>query len=190
MNPSPSHDGVGAEPPHRLTARPASARPRPGYSYPSGVADLDPIALVRAAMDLAAAAGARGDPPFGALLVGADHAIVARASNRQVSGDDPSAHSEIELLRVAARAGHRPPLRGYTIVVNAEPCSMCASAIVKAAPTELIYGASHEPHMDPDLSVADVFARARRPPRVTGGILAVESAAQIAAFRGGSPPID
>jgi tRNA(adenine34) deaminase len=145
---------------------------------------------VRAAMTLAAEAGARGDPPFGALLVDPDGAVVARASNRQVSGDDPTAHSEIELLRLAAAAGHRPPLRGYAIVVNAEPCSMCASAIVKAQLDELIYGAPHEPHMDPDLSVADVFARARRPPRVTAGILAPDSAAQIASFRDGFSPVD
>jgi tRNA(adenine34) deaminase len=147
-------------------------------------------ALVRQAMALAAEAGARGDPPFGALLADASGAVVARTSNRQVSGDDPTAHSEIELLRVAARAGHRAPLGGYTLVVNAEPCSMCASAIVKAAPSDLVYGASHEPHMDPDLGVADVFARARRPPRVIAGILAAESGAQIASFRAAAPPVD
>lgn len=148
-------------------------------------------ALVREAMTLAGEAAARGDPPFGALLVDAAGSVVARASNRQVSGDDPTAHSEIELLRAAARAGHRAPLTGYTVVVNAEPCSMCASAIVKAAPSALVYGAPHEPHMDPDLGVADVFARARRPPRVIAGILAAEAAAQISSFRSATDaPID
>jgi tRNA(adenine34) deaminase len=147
--------------------------------------------LVRQAMALAAEAGARGDPPFGALLLDASGAVVARASNRQVSGDDPTAHSEIELLRVAARGGYRPPLDGYALVVNAEPCSMCASAIVKAAPSTLVFGAPHEPHMDPDLGVADVFAHARHPPRVIAGILAPDSAAQIASFRvGADPPVD
>ena len=141
-------------------------------------------------MTLAAEATGRGDPPFGALLVAPDGKVVARASNRQISAADPTAHGEIELLRTAARSGHRPPLRGYLIVVNAEPCSMCASAIVKAGLTELLYGAPHEPHMDPDLGVADVFARAQRPPRVTPGILAAEAAAEIASFRKAAPPID
>lgn len=141
-------------------------------------------------MALAGEAGARGDPPFGALLLEPGGAVVAQASNRQVSADDPTAHGEIELLRLAARSGHRSPLRGYRIVVNAEPCSMCASAIVKAELAELIYGAQHEPHLDPDLGVADVFARARRPPRITAGILAAEASAQIASFRGTDPPID
>ena len=140
-------------------------------------------ALVQLAMTLAAEAAGRGDPPFGALLVSPHGEVVAMASNRQVSGDDPTAHAEIELLRVAARSGYRPPLAGHTLVVNAEPCSMCASAIVKAAPAALVYGAPHEPHMDPDLGVEDVFARAGNPPRITAGILATESAAQIAAAR-------
>jgi tRNA(adenine34) deaminase len=151
-----------------------------------------PEQLVRTAMTLAAEAGSRGDPPFGALLVSPHGEVVAMASNRQVSGGDPTAHAELELLRAAATAGHRPPLRGFTVVVNAEPCSMCASALVKAEIGALVYGAPHEPHMDPDLEVTAVFARARRPPQVTAGVLAEESEAQIAAYRADSDgaPVD
>ena len=149
-----------------------------------------PEQLVETAMTLASEAGRRGDPPFGALLVSPHDEVVAMASNCQVSGGDPTAHAEIELLRTAARDGHRPPLRGYTVVVNAEPCSMCASALVKAEVGSLVYGAPHEPHMDPDLDVAAVFARARRPPDVTAGVLADESAAQIAGFREALRPLD
>ena len=151
-----------------------------------------PEQLVQTAMGLAEEAGKRGDPPFGALLVSPHREVVAMASNRQVSRNDPTAHAELELLRAAVAGGHGPPLTGYTVVANAEPCSMCASALVKAAPAELVFGAPHEPHMDPDLAVADVFARARRPPRITPGILAAEAAAQIAHFRASSSssPID
>ena len=143
-------------------------------------------------MALAAEAAKRGDAPFGALLVSPLGEVVAMASNRQVSSDDPTAHAEMELLRAAASVGARPPLGGYTVAVNAEPCSMCASALVKAGVGYLMYGASHEPHMDPDLGVSDVFARARRPPQVTAAILAEEASAQIAAFRAkeSSSPVD
>ena len=143
-------------------------------------------------MTLAAEAGRRGDPPFGALLVSPHGEVVAVASNRQLSGADITAHAEIDLLRAGARAGHRSPLRAYTVVVNAEPCSMCASALVKAEVGALIYGAPHESHMDPNLDVAAVFAHARHPPSVTAGVRAAESAAQIAAFRSSSDaePID
>src|SRR5438046_10068097 len=120
---------------------------------------------VRETIALAAEAAARGDPPFGAILVDPSGAVVARAANRQRSGNDPTAHAEIELLRMAARIGHGAPLAGHVVVVNAEPCSMCASALVKAAPDEVVFGAPHEPHMDPDLGISENFARARRPPR-------------------------
>jgi tRNA(adenine34) deaminase len=145
-----------------------------------------PEQLVETAMTLAAEAGRRGDPPFGALLVSPHGEVVVMASNRQVSGNDPTAHAEIELLRAAARAGFPPPLRGSTVVVNAEPCSMCASALVKAEVGSLIYGAPHEPHMDPDLDVASVLARARNPPRVVAGIRGENATAQIAAIRAAS----
>jgi len=151
-----------------------------------------PEQLVETAMTLAAEAGIRGDPPFGALLVSPHGEVVAVASNRQLSGADITAHAEIDLLRAGARAGHRSPLRGYTVVVNAEPCSMCASALVKAEVGALIYGAPHEGHMDPDLDVATVFGRARNPPQVTAGIVAEAAAAQIATFRAASSgqPVD
>ena len=149
-----------------------------------------PEQLIQLTMTLAAEAGKRGDPPFGALLVSPQSEVVVMASNRQVSSADPTAHAELVLLRDAARAGYRPPLRGCTLVVNAEPCSMCASAIVKAGVEVLLYGAPHEPHMDPDLGVADVFARAAQPPRVNAGVLAAEAAAQIASFRTTDPPLD
>jgi len=151
---------------------------------------LDRKTLVRAAMALAAEAGDRGDPPFGSVLIDPSGIIVARASNRQRSSGDPTAHSEIELLRAAARSGHTQPLTGYTVVINAEPCSMCASALVKAAPALVVFGAAHELHMDPDLGIADVFARARRPPRIEGGLLADEAAAQIARYRAVDSPVD
>jgi tRNA(adenine34) deaminase len=146
-----------------------------------------PEQLLETAMTLAAEAGRRGDPPFGALLVSPHGEVVAVASNRQVSGDDPTAHAELELLRAAARDGIRAPLRGYRVVVNAEPCSMCASALVKAQVGELLFGAPHEPHMDPALTVADVFGRARQPPRVVAGVLAEEAATQIATLRAAAP---
>lgn len=150
----------------------------------------DDEALVRTAMALAAEAGARGDPPFGAVLADPSGAIVARAANRQASGRDPTAHAEMELARAAAAEGHLPPLTGYTTVTNAEPCSMCASLLIKVGVTRIVFGAAHEAHLDPSLALADVIGSARQPPEVLGGVLAAEAAAQIASFRAERPPID
>jgi tRNA(adenine34) deaminase len=148
--------------------------------------------LVRLAMEEAVFAVADGNPPFGAVLVDAAGDIVTRAHNTQVSGNDPTAHAEINALRAGGALRGSPDLAGWCLVVNAEPCSMCASAIVKAGIAELVYGAPHEPHLDPYLPVADVLARAAWPPRITALVLAEECAAQIAAARGATdgPPID
>lgn len=152
--------------------------------------ESNPTWLVQRCMALAGETAAAGNPPFAALLVGPDGTIVAQAVNRQATAGDPTAHAEIELLRASARLGHRPPLRDYLVAVNAEPCSMCASALVKAELGSLAYGAPREPHVDPNLGVAEVFGRARRPPTVTAGVLASEAAAQIASLRAAASPTD
>jgi len=56
--------------------------------------------------------------------------------------------------------------------------------------SRIVFGAAHEPHMDPDLGLDAVLARCRRPPEVSGGILADEAAAQITFFRARRPSVD
>jgi tRNA(adenine34) deaminase len=82
----------------------------------------------------------RGDPAFGAVLVSPHGEVVGMASNREITDGDPNAHAERVLLRAATAASIAAPLRGYTVAVNAEPCAMCASALVEAGVGSLIYG--------------------------------------------------
>lgn len=147
-------------------------------------------ALIRLAIAEAEHAAAVGNPPFGAVLTDEADRIVVRAGNTQVSTHDPTAHAEINVLRAGGAIRGSPSLDGWRIYVNAEPCSMCLSAIVKAGIGELVYGAPHEPHLDPYLPAADVLARTARPPTVIGGILADEAAARIRAARDGGEPVD
>jgi tRNA(adenine34) deaminase len=143
-------------------------------------------------MAQAALAIASGNPPFGAVLTDQFDEIVVAGHNTQVSTSDPTAHAEINVLRAGGAIRGAPSLDGWKLFVNAEPCSMCLSAIVKSGIAELTFGAPHEPHLDPYLPAADVLARTKRPPRVTGGVLADECAAQIAAARNetGVAPVD
>ncbi len=144
----------------------------------------------REAMAEAAIAANDGDLPFGAVLCDSTGDVVVRAHNTQVSTNDPTAHGEINALRAGGVIAGSPRLVGWRIYVNAEPCSMCLSAIIKAGLTELVYGAPHEAHLDPYLPAADVLARATIPPKVTGGILAEACAAQIRAARDVTAPVD
>jgi tRNA(Arg) A34 adenosine deaminase TadA len=98
-----------------------------------------PEQLIDLANGLAAEAAQRGDRPYGAVLVSPHGEVVAMTSNREISSGDPTAHAEVELLRAAAASGVAPPLGGYTVAVNDQPCAMCAAATLDAGVGLLIY---------------------------------------------------
>jgi tRNA(Arg) A34 adenosine deaminase TadA len=98
-----------------------------------------PEQLVELANGLSAEAARRGDPAFGAVLVSPHGEVAVMASNHEASTGDPTAHAEIALLRAAAGAGIAAPLGGYTVAASAEPCSMCAAALVEAGVGTLVY---------------------------------------------------
>jgi len=142
--------------------------------------------LVREAQGEAALATDRGDAPFGAVLADASGAVLLRAANAQASANDPTAHAEITLIRAAARELGLATLDGLVLATNAEPCSMCCSALVKAHVAAIIYGATHEPHIDPSIAAEEVVSRSRHRVELVGGVLAAECAAQIASARAGT----
>jgi tRNA(adenine34) deaminase len=86
----------------------------------------------------AAAAGAAGDVPVGAVVVVGD-TVIGRGGNRRERDGDPTAHAEMLALREAASAvgGWRV---GGTLYVTQEPCPMCAGAIVHARIERVVFG--------------------------------------------------
>lgn len=99
--------------------------------------------FMQLALEQAHAAAARGETPVGAVLVGADGAVLAAAGNSPITLHDPTAHAEILALRAGAGAGGNyrlPP--GCTLYVTLEPCAMCAGAISHARVSRLVYAAS------------------------------------------------
>lgn len=146
--------------------------------------------MVRIAMAEATLAADAGNPPFGAVLTDPVGTIIAQGHNTQISSNDPTAHGEINVLRAGGAVLGSASLAGHWIFVNAEPCSMCLSAIVKSGIDEITYGAPHEPHLDPYLPAVAVLARTANPPRITGGVLAEACTAQIRAARQGTAHVD
>lgn len=139
--------------------------------------------LVRIAMEETALAIARGDEPFGGVLADAQGSILVREGNREVTEQDPTAHAEMALIRKACKKLGTNDLSGYVLVCNAESCSMCASALIKAGVREFYYGAEMEEFCDPFLRLTQVAAAAKQPIRLYGGILKEACRAQIAAAR-------
>ena len=128
---------------------------------------------MREALAVAAAAGL--DVPVGAVILGPDGSMVARAHNQREEQRDPTAHAEIVALRAAAAAAGSWRLDGYTLVVTLEPCTMCAGAVTAARIARLVYGAA-DPKAGAAGSLWDVLRDRRLPHRteVLGGVLADE----------------
>jgi tRNA(adenine34) deaminase len=90
----------------------------------------------------ARAAAERGEVPIGAVIVGPDGTVLARAGNRTEADRDPTAHAELLAIRAAAAAFGAPRLVECDLYVTLEPCPMCAQAISFARLRRLYYGAA------------------------------------------------
>lgn len=142
------------------------------------------LALAEAAGCLAEGTGRPGaDVPVGAVLLGPSGAVLARGRNRREAAGDPTAHAEIEAIRLAARVAGSRRLDGCTLVVTVEPCTMCAGAVVLARLGRLVYGAA-DPKGGAAGSLWDVLRDRRlgHVPEVIGGVLGGECGALIRDF--------
>ena len=95
---------------------------------------------MRMALDLARQAAAEGEVPVGAVIV-KDGKVIGEGRNSTEGDKDPTCHAEIKAIKQAAAALGGWRLCGCSMYVTAEPCSMCAGAIVLARIEELYIGA-------------------------------------------------
>jgi tRNA(adenine34) deaminase len=134
------------------------------------------------ALDQAQAAAERGETPIGAVVV-ENGAVIAAAGNRMRELNDPTAHAEILVIRMACAVLQRQRLDGLDLHVTLEPCAMCAGAIAEARIARLYYGA-------PDAKGGGVDNGPRlfsqptchHRPEIYGGIDETRSAALLKAF--------
>ena len=140
---------------------------------------IDAMAI---AFEEARAAGARGEVPIGAAIV-RDGGIIARAGNRTIADDDPTAHAEMVAIRAAAKAVGSQRLDGADLYVTLEPCAMCAGAISFARIRRLYFGALDAKGGAVE-SGGRFFAQptCHHAPEVYGGMAESESAALLQAF--------
>ena len=123
------------------------------------------------ALDEARAAAVLGEIPVGAVVVGPDGTVLARAGNRTEQHNDPTAHAEILALRAAAARRGSPRLPDCDLVVTLEPCPMCAHAISLFRIRRLIFGA-YDPKgggVDHGARIFDASSCHHRP-EIIGGI--------------------
>jgi tRNA(adenine34) deaminase len=140
-------------------------------------------ALMRRALEVAAAAPRTGDVPIGAVVVDPDGRELAAACNAREALGDPTAHAEMLALRAAAAVRGEWRLSDCTIAVTVEPCTMCAGALGLARVARVVFGA-WEPKTGAVGSLWDVLRdrRLNHRPEVVAGALAPECAALLEDF--------
>ena len=155
----------------------------PAHEPAATAFSADDLRHMQRALELAARADAEGEVPVGAVLVGADGAVLAEGWNRPIALHDPTAHAEIMALRAGAQRLGNYRLTASTLYVTLEPCVMCAGAIIHARVGRLVY-AARDPKAGAVESVYDVIARPRlnHVTRWQGGLLEAESASMLRRF--------
>ena len=140
------------------------------------------LGFMEQALEEARASAAAGEVPVGAILVH-EGKIIARSGNRTIRDCDPTAHSEIVVLREASRGLGNYRLAGTVLYVTVEPCSMCAGAIIQARVPRLVYGCD-DPKGGAVRSCFEILTHPNlnHQVEVTSGILASESAAILQSF--------
>jgi len=131
---------------------------------------------MRLALGEAAAAGAAGEVPVGAVLMKIGD-VVSRGRNRMKGLANPRHHAELDCLDAATERGVRgvDAFEECTLYVTVEPCAMCAGAIVLARVPRVVFGA-----WDDKAGMAGSLHDLLRHPRlnhraeVVGGVLAEE----------------
>jgi tRNA(Arg) A34 adenosine deaminase TadA len=99
----------------------------------------DDARFLRRAIELAVEARARGDEPFGAILVH-NGEIVMEARNAVRSDTDVTQHAETRLVSKACRSLPAHVVENSTLYTSTEPCQMCSSAIHWARVPRVVFG--------------------------------------------------
>ena len=83
----------------------------------------------------------KNEIPVGAVIV-KDNKLIAQAHNRPIMNNDPTAHAEIEALRMAGKKVRNYRIPKSTLYVTLEPCAMCFGAMIHARIDRVVFGAS------------------------------------------------
>ncbi len=126
-----------------------------------------------------------GEVPIGALVAHKDGEIISRAYNLTKTTYDPSAHAEINALRMAAKKVKNNILKDYDLYVTLEPCLMCTVAISNARIRRLYFGAYANQVNEFSSNESSRYlssSECNHRPEIYGGILEIQNQELIKSF--------
>ena len=86
--------------------------------------------------------GEGGEVPIAALILDKKGRCIGYGGNRRETLKDPLGHAELVALRQASWINNDWRFNDCTLIVNLEPCPMCAGALIQARMGQVIFGAS------------------------------------------------
>jgi tRNA(Arg) A34 adenosine deaminase TadA len=98
-----------------------------------------PAAFAERAFEMRRLAIANGDQPYGAVVAKGSR-IVGLGVSAVVTGNDPTAHAEMQAIRDAARRLGTRDLAGCELYGSSRACTMCEAAAYWARINRLRYG--------------------------------------------------
>jgi guanine deaminase len=85
--------------------------------------------------------------PFGAVVV-LNGEVLAASGNSVLKDNDPSAHAEVNAMRMGCKKVGSPHINGATLFTSCEPCPMCYSTAYWARVGKIFYAAAWTDYAD------------------------------------------
>ena len=101
---------------------------------------MNDLEIMNIALQEAKNALERGECPVGAVIV-KDNRIIAKAGNREIELNDPTAHAEILVLREAGKILKAHTFPDCIVYTTLWPCPMCANSMIRAKIKKVVSGA-------------------------------------------------
>ena len=140
---------------------PTTSRERTNKHHNMQITEQDKL-FMREAIRLANESVKHGGGPFGAVVV-KDNQIVAGSANSVTIDNDPTAHAEVNTIRMACRKLGPFNLSGCTIYTSCEPCPMCLGAIYWAHIDRIYYGNNRKDARSIDFADDFIYDEMERP---------------------------
>ena len=113
-------------------------------SNPISLSQQEKVFWMKRLLCKAKLVGDRGEVPIAAVILDNKGRCIGYGENRRETMKDPLGHAELVALKQASWIKNDWRFNECTLIVNLEPCPMCAGALIQARMGKIIYG-SHDP---------------------------------------------
>ena len=149
-------------------------------SKPISLSQQEKINWMKKLLYKAKLVGERGEVPIAAIILDNKGRCIGYGGNRREKMKDPLGHAELVALKQASLINNDWRFNQCTLIVNLEPCPMCAGALIQARMGSIIYGSADPKRgaLGGTINLAE-HESAHHKILIEGGVMAEESSKLI-----------